>query len=100
MLSGCDYNHWLIVMEFPKDPAPTRKQMIETNLNTLATVLGRSLSPLSLYFMWVLKKKLNFLTWVYLKFFMLFRVWKNFFRSFIFADLGGFKCFLFFMLGI
>ena len=41
MLPGCGYNHWLIVMEFPKDPAPTREQMIETYLNTLATVLGR-----------------------------------------------------------
>ena len=44
MLPGCDYNHWLIVMEFPKDPAPTREQMIDTYLNTLATVLGRSAS--------------------------------------------------------
>lgn len=43
MLPGCDYNHWLIVMEFPKDPAPTREQMIDTYLNTLATVLGRSI---------------------------------------------------------
>lgn len=41
LLPGCDYNHWLIVMEFPKDPAPTREQMIDTYLNTLATVLGR-----------------------------------------------------------
>ncbi|KAK1360216.1 DAG protein, chloroplastic [Heracleum sosnowskyi] len=40
MLPGCDYNHWLIVMEFPKDPAPTREQMIDTYLQTLATVLG------------------------------------------------------------
>lgn len=40
LLPGCDYNHWLIVMEFPKDPAPTREQMIETYLNTLATVVG------------------------------------------------------------
>uniref|UniRef100_A0A2P2K491 Uncharacterized protein MANES_17G031000 n=1 Tax=Rhizophora mucronata TaxID=61149 RepID=A0A2P2K491_RHIMU len=40
MLPGCDYNHWLIVMEFPKDPAPSREQMIDTYLNTLATVLG------------------------------------------------------------
>ncbi|XP_073151820.1 DAG protein, chloroplastic [Henckelia pumila] len=40
MLPGCDYNHWLIVLEFPKDPAPTREQMIETYLDTLATVLG------------------------------------------------------------
>jgi hypothetical protein len=28
-------------MEFPKDPAPSRDQMIDTYLNTLATVLGR-----------------------------------------------------------
>jgi hypothetical protein len=41
LLPGCDYNHWLIVMEFPKDPAPTREQMIDTYLDTLATVLGR-----------------------------------------------------------
>nr|GMD11418.1 DAG protein, chloroplastic [Ipomoea batatas] len=40
LLPGCDYNHWLIVMDFPKDPAPTRDQMIDTYLNTLATVLG------------------------------------------------------------
>ncbi|KAL0012542.1 hypothetical protein SO802_007650 [Lithocarpus litseifolius] len=40
MLPACDYNHWLIVVEFPKDPAPTREQMIDTYLNTLATVLG------------------------------------------------------------
>ncbi|KAL4201813.1 hypothetical protein AMTRI_Chr02g217930 [Amborella trichopoda] len=40
LLPGCDYNHWLIVMEFPKDPKPTREEMIETYLNTLATVLG------------------------------------------------------------
>lgn len=40
MLPGCDYNHWLIVMEFPKHPAPTREQMIDTYLDTLATVLG------------------------------------------------------------
>lgn len=45
LLPGCDYNHWLIVMEFPKDPAPTREQMIDTYLNTLATVLGRYTSP-------------------------------------------------------
>ena len=51
MLPGCDYNHWLIVMEFPKDPAPTREQMIDTYLNTLATVLGRFvLVPLEFLF--------------------------------------------------
>ncbi|CAN1319138.1 Multiple organellar RNA editing factor 9, chloroplastic [Linum perenne] len=40
MLPGCDYNHWLIVMDFPKDPAPTREQMIDAYLNTLASVVG------------------------------------------------------------
>ncbi|XP_058771668.1 multiple organellar RNA editing factor 9, chloroplastic-like [Vicia villosa] len=40
MLPGCDYNHWLIVMEFPKDPKPSREQMIDTYLQTLSTVLG------------------------------------------------------------
>ena len=40
-LPGCDHNHWLIVVEFPKDPAATREKMIDTYLNTLATVLGR-----------------------------------------------------------
>ncbi|GAV87768.1 LOW QUALITY PROTEIN: hypothetical protein CFOL_v3_31194, partial [Cephalotus follicularis] len=39
MLPGCDYNHWLIVM-FPKDPASTR-DVIDTYLDTLSTVLGR-----------------------------------------------------------
>ncbi|KAF7121489.1 hypothetical protein RHSIM_Rhsim13G0163700 [Rhododendron simsii] len=41
MLPGCDFNHWLIIMEFPQDPAPTRDQMIQTYLDTLATVVGR-----------------------------------------------------------
>lgn len=51
MLPGCDYNHWLIVMEFPKDPAPTREQMIDTYLNTLATVLGRFFLSFFFYFL-------------------------------------------------
>lgn len=39
-MPGCDYNHWLIVMDFPVNPAPTREQMIDTYLDTLTTVLG------------------------------------------------------------
>lgn len=58
LLPGCDFNHWLIVMEFPKDPAPTREQMIDTYLKTLATVLGRFFiflfSSFSLYFLVIL----------------------------------------------
>lgn len=56
MLPGCDYNHWLIVMEFPKDPAPTREQMIDTYLQTLATVLGRSLFLYPLHYMYLYVK--------------------------------------------
>ncbi|CAK8530423.1 unnamed protein product [Lathyrus sativus] len=40
LLPGCDYNHWLIVMEFPKDPKPSREEMIDTYLQTLSTVVG------------------------------------------------------------
>eukprot|EP01018_Ginkgo_biloba_P004898 Gb_00163 [translate_table: standard] len=40
LLDGCDYEHWLIVMEFPKDPKPPEEEMIATYVKTLATVLG------------------------------------------------------------
>ncbi|XP_074590535.1 uncharacterized protein LOC141846401 [Curcuma longa] len=40
LFEGCDYNHWLITMDFPKDPAPTRDEMIETYVQTLAKVVG------------------------------------------------------------
>ncbi|RCV37848.1 hypothetical protein SETIT_8G095000v2 [Setaria italica] len=39
LFEGCDYNHWLITMEFP-DPKPSREEMIETYLQTLAKVVG------------------------------------------------------------
>ncbi|KQJ88933.1 multiple organellar RNA editing factor 9, chloroplastic [Brachypodium distachyon] len=39
LFEGCDYNHWLITMEFP-DPKPSREEMIETFLQTLAQVVG------------------------------------------------------------
>jgi len=38
--NGCDYKHWLIRMDFP-DPKPSREEMIETYLKTLAIVVGR-----------------------------------------------------------
>ncbi|KAK9146109.1 hypothetical protein Sjap_006012 [Stephania japonica] len=40
LFEGCDYNHWLITMEFPKDPAPTAEEMVETYVQTLAKVVG------------------------------------------------------------
>uniref|UniRef100_A0A0D9XQD6 MORF/ORRM1/DAG-like MORF domain-containing protein n=1 Tax=Leersia perrieri TaxID=77586 RepID=A0A0D9XQD6_9ORYZ len=39
LFEGCDYNHWLITMEFG-DPKPTREEMIETYLQTLSKVVG------------------------------------------------------------
>jgi hypothetical protein len=41
LLDGCDYEHWLIVMEFPADPKPTEEQMVDAYVKTLASVLGR-----------------------------------------------------------
>ncbi|PIN14220.1 hypothetical protein CDL12_13157 [Handroanthus impetiginosus] len=41
LFEGCDYNHWLITMDFPKDSNLTREQMIETYVNTAAQVFGR-----------------------------------------------------------
>ncbi|XP_074300497.1 multiple organellar RNA editing factor 9, chloroplastic-like isoform X1 [Silene latifolia] len=42
IFEGCDYNHFLIVMDFGKDPnrRPPRDQMIETYVQTAANVLG------------------------------------------------------------
>ncbi|KAF5195266.1 multiple organellar RNA editing factor 3 protein [Thalictrum thalictroides] len=40
LFEGCDYKHWLITMDFPKDPAPTAEEKIETYVQTLAKVVG------------------------------------------------------------
>ncbi|CAB4262633.1 unnamed protein product [Prunus armeniaca] len=39
LLDGCDYEHWLIVMEYD-DPKPSEEEMINSYVKTLATVLG------------------------------------------------------------
>ncbi|CAN0855676.1 Multiple organellar RNA editing factor 3, mitochondrial [Linum grandiflorum] len=39
MLDGCDYEHWLIVLEFP-DPKPSEEEMIKAYVKTLAAVVG------------------------------------------------------------
>jgi hypothetical protein len=39
LLDGCDYEHWLIVMEFT-DPKPTEDEMINAYVKTLTSVLG------------------------------------------------------------
>lgn len=43
LFEGCDYKHWLIVMDFGKDPdqRPPPEQMVETYVQTLAKVVGR-----------------------------------------------------------
>ncbi|KAL8026103.1 hypothetical protein ABFX02_14G006932 [Erythranthe guttata] len=40
LLDGCDYEHWLIVMEFDKEPKPTEEEMIDSYVKTLASVIG------------------------------------------------------------
>lgn len=40
LLDGCDYEHWLIVLEFPQTPKPSEDEMINTYVKTLAKVLG------------------------------------------------------------
>ncbi|XP_049937072.1 multiple organellar RNA editing factor 1, mitochondrial-like [Nymphaea colorata] len=40
LFEGCDYNHWLITMEFPKDPKPSPEEMVETFVQTLTKVVG------------------------------------------------------------
>lgn len=41
LLDGCDYEHWLIVMEFPQDPKTSEEEMIAAYVKTLADVVGR-----------------------------------------------------------
>ncbi|KNA13512.1 hypothetical protein SOVF_115670 [Spinacia oleracea] len=40
LLDGCDYQHWLIVMEFPIDPKPSNEEMIDSYVKTLAQIVG------------------------------------------------------------
>ncbi|CAK9168272.1 unnamed protein product [Ilex paraguariensis] len=40
LFEGCDYNHWLITMDFPKDPKPSAEEMVETYVQTCAKVVG------------------------------------------------------------
>ncbi|CAN8260225.1 unnamed protein product [Cochlearia groenlandica] len=39
LLDGCDYEHWLIVMEFT-DPKPSEDEMINAYVKTLTSVVG------------------------------------------------------------
>ncbi|GKB59074.1 retrovirus-related pol polyprotein from transposon TNT 1-94, partial [Tanacetum coccineum] len=39
LLDGCDFEHWLVVVEKPEGE-PTRDEIIESYINTLAKVVG------------------------------------------------------------
>lgn len=41
LFPGCDYEHWLIVMDKPGGEGATKQQMIDCYIKTLAKVLGR-----------------------------------------------------------
>ncbi|KAM0051786.1 hypothetical protein Hdeb2414_s0007g00240581 [Helianthus debilis subsp. tardiflorus] len=41
LFAGCDQRHWLITMEFEKDPESSHEEMVETYVQTAAKVLGR-----------------------------------------------------------
>ena len=41
LLDGCDYEHWLIVMEFSENPKPSEDEMIASYVKTLVAVVGR-----------------------------------------------------------
>ncbi|KAB1213938.1 hypothetical protein CJ030_MR5G017201 [Morella rubra] len=40
LLDGCDYEHWLIILEFPADTKPSEEEMINAYVKTLANVVG------------------------------------------------------------
>nr|ABK24009.1 unknown [Picea sitchensis]ACN40337.1 unknown [Picea sitchensis] len=40
LFPGCDYEHWLIVMDHPNEGKATKQEMIDCYIQTLAKVLG------------------------------------------------------------
>jgi hypothetical protein len=44
LFPGCDYEHWLIVMDKPGGEGATKQQMIDCYIQTLSKVLGRCAS--------------------------------------------------------
>ncbi|KAF3772456.1 Multiple organellar RNA editing factor 2 [Nymphaea thermarum] len=46
LFPGCDYEHWLIVMENPGGEGATKQQMIDCYIQTLAKVVGRFIKPI------------------------------------------------------
>ncbi|GMY05128.1 multiple organellar RNA editing factor 1, mitochondrial isoform X2 [Fagus crenata] len=48
LFEGCDYNHWLIVMDFPKDNRPAPEEMVRTYEETCAKGLNISVEEAKL----------------------------------------------------
>ncbi|MBA0633229.1 hypothetical protein Godav_001852, partial [Gossypium davidsonii] len=44
LLDDSSYEHWLIILEYPKLPKPFGEEMIDAYLKTLASVVGRFLN--------------------------------------------------------
>lgn len=44
LLDGCDFEHWLVVME-PPEGEPTRDEIIDSYIKTLAQIVGRFQFP-------------------------------------------------------
>lgn len=40
LFPGCDYEHWLVVMDAPGDGKATKQEMLDCYVKTLATLLG------------------------------------------------------------
>ncbi|XP_062113909.1 multiple organellar RNA editing factor 1, mitochondrial-like [Humulus lupulus] len=53
LFEGCDYNHWLIVMDFPKDHKPSPEEMVHTYEETCARGLNISMEEAKRKFMLV-----------------------------------------------
>ncbi|KAI4318799.1 hypothetical protein MLD38_032466 [Melastoma candidum] len=48
LFEGCDFNHWLITMDFPKDHPPTPEEMVRTYEETCAKGLNISIEEAKL----------------------------------------------------
>jgi len=48
LFEGCDYNHWLFVMDFPKDNKPSPEEMVRAYEETCAKGLNIRFFPSSL----------------------------------------------------
>lgn len=53
LFPGCDYNHWLITVDFPKDPKPSPEEMVATYERICAQGLNISIEEARRRFMLV-----------------------------------------------